>query len=284
MPKAWRWKAARRTDWTRVDVIEQEARKLCNGLPDLNKEQLIGLHQSYAMRFVADNGNIWMTGSIFVPVAYAGPAVYYSLQDRTVNALLAVMCVSVGLIVAWFFVAEGHRAFQNKSQGVMWGIEMKLGVRVGRPKVREQDPWSDVGSLPRIAAVRRGIMLFLVVIWIAIAFTEFVLAGILLTVLLLALLQLGLALHIRNVLVASASEGARYGANADRKPDDGAERARSLIRSVLSERFPAEVSAETKTVNGTEAVVVRVRAPLPVMGLLVWRSVCLTRFGLGLAE
>ncbi len=63
MPKAWSWRAARRTDWTRVDVIEQEARKLCVDLPDLNKEQLIGLHQSYATRFVADNGNIWMTGS-----------------------------------------------------------------------------------------------------------------------------------------------------------------------------------------------------------------------------
>lgn len=100
------------------------------------------------------------------------------------------------------------------------------------------------------------------------ATAEFVLVGILLTVLFLALLQLGLDLHIRNVLVASAAEGARYGANADRTPADGAEHARGLIRTALSERFASEVSAGVETVNGTEVVVVTVRAPLPVVALL----------------
>ena len=54
------------------------------------------------------------------------------------------------------------------------------------------------------------------------AVVEFTLVGVLLTVLFLALLQLGLALHVRNTLVASAAEGARYAANADRTPDEGA--------------------------------------------------------------
>ena len=100
------------------------------------------------------------------------------------------------------------------------------------------------------------------------ATAEFVLVGILLTVLFLALLQLGLDLHIRNVLVASAAEGARYGANADRTPADGADHARTLIRTALSDRFATEVSAGVETVNGTEVVVVTVRAPLPVVALL----------------
>ncbi len=100
------------------------------------------------------------------------------------------------------------------------------------------------------------------------ASAEFVLVGILLTVLFLALLQLGLDLHIRNVLVASASEGARYGANADRTPAEGADHARSLIRTALSDRFASEVSAGVEAVNGTEVVVVTVRAPLPVVALL----------------
>ena len=50
------------------------------------------------------------------------------------------------------------------------------------------------------------------------AVVDFTLVGVLLTFLFLALLQLGLALHVRNTLVASAAEGARYGANADRNP------------------------------------------------------------------
>ena len=47
----------------------------------------------------------------------------------------------------------------------------------------------------------------------------------------LAVFQLGLALHIRNTLIACASEGARYGARADATPADGERRARELIRS-----------------------------------------------------
>lgn len=97
---------------------------------------------------------------------------------------------------------------------------------------------------------------------------EFVLVGTLLTVLFLALLQLGLDLHIRNVLVASASEGARYGANADRRPDDGAAHTRALIRNALSDRFATDVRAGVESANGTEIVVVTVRAPLPIVALL----------------
>jgi len=96
------------------------------------------------------------------------------------------------------------------------------------------------------------------------AAVEFVLVGVLLTALFLAIVQLGMDLHVRNVLVASASEGARYGANADRVPAEGADRARELIGEALSARFAGDVSAGTEVVDGAETVVVRVRAPLPV--------------------
>ena len=96
------------------------------------------------------------------------------------------------------------------------------------------------------------------------AAVEFVLVGVLLTALFLAIVQLGMDLHVRNVLVASASEGARYGANANRVPAEGADRARELIGEALSARFAGDVSAGTEVVDGAETVVVRVRAPLPV--------------------
>lgn len=100
------------------------------------------------------------------------------------------------------------------------------------------------------------------------AAVEFVLVGLLLTTLFLGLLQLGLNLHIRNVLIASASEGARYGANADRVPEDGAAYARTLIRSALSDRFATDVTAGVGVADGAEVVVVTVRAPLPLVALL----------------
>lgn len=96
---------------------------------------------------------------------------------------------------------------------------------------------------------------------------EFVLVGILLTALFLAIMQLGLDLHVRNVLVASASEGARYGANADRAPPDGVPVTRELITQALSGRFARDVSAGVESVDGADVVVIRVRAPLP---LLAW--------------
>jgi Flp pilus assembly protein TadG len=100
------------------------------------------------------------------------------------------------------------------------------------------------------------------------AVVDFTLVGILLTFLFLALLQLGLALHVRNTLVASAAEGARYGANADRTPSDGAAVTRELIRDSLADSFADDVTSGTETVDGVVTVVIRVKARLPLFGLL----------------
>lgn len=100
------------------------------------------------------------------------------------------------------------------------------------------------------------------------AIVEFTLVGILLTVLFLALLQLGLALHVRNTLLASAAEGARYAANADRDPAQGAALTRQLIRDSLADRFADGVTSGTETVDGFQTVYVEVRTTLPVIGLL----------------
>jgi len=100
------------------------------------------------------------------------------------------------------------------------------------------------------------------------AVVEFTLVGVLLTVLFLALLQLGLALHVRNTLVASAAEGARYAANADRTPDDGEAVTRQLIRDSLDDSFADRVTSGFETVDGVPTVFVQVDATLPLVGLL----------------
>jgi hypothetical protein len=100
------------------------------------------------------------------------------------------------------------------------------------------------------------------------AVVDFALVGGLLTLLFVAVLQLGLALHVRNVLVDCASQGARLGALADRDPQAGANRTRELIRSELADRYADQVSAGPARVDGLDTVEVRVEAPLPVIGLL----------------
>jgi hypothetical protein len=99
------------------------------------------------------------------------------------------------------------------------------------------------------------------------AIVDFALVGGLLTLLFVGILQLGLTLHVRNVLVDCASQGARFGALADRDPQAGAGRTRELIRSELADRYAEHVSAGPAVVDGLATVEVRVEAPLPVIGL-----------------
>lgn len=97
---------------------------------------------------------------------------------------------------------------------------------------------------------------------------EFVMVAALLTALTLAVLQLALALHIRNTVLDAAAEGARYAALADSGLDQGATRSRDLITSALGPAYATDVSASYVDVAGQPGVRVRVVAPLPLFGLL----------------
>jgi len=98
------------------------------------------------------------------------------------------------------------------------------------------------------------------------AVVDFVLVSVLVSALFLAVFQVGLALHVRNTLIACAAEGARFGARADTTPADGATRTRALITASLSSRWAQGVSASERPVGGVRVVQVDVSAPLPVLG------------------
>jgi Flp pilus assembly protein TadG len=100
------------------------------------------------------------------------------------------------------------------------------------------------------------------------AVADFAMVAGLLSLLFLAVFQLGLALHIRNTLISCASEGARHGARANASPEDGATRAKDLITKSLPARYAADVTEETTTVDGIRVVRVHIQAPLPVLGPL----------------
>jgi hypothetical protein len=101
---------------------------------------------------------------------------------------------------------------------------------------------------------------------------EFTLVTVVLLVLFVALLQLGIALYVRNTLVACAAEGARYGANADRSPGDAAAHAEGLIDESLGVRFSRDVTARTAVIDGVPQVEVRVTSTLPLIGVFGPRS------------
>ncbi|HEU5034543.1 MAG TPA: TadE family protein [Mycobacteriales bacterium] len=101
------------------------------------------------------------------------------------------------------------------------------------------------------------------------AAVDFVLVGSLVTLLFLAVIQIGIDYHVRNVLAACAAEGARYGANADvADPAAAAAKANELIRSSLGAGYAHAVApAEQDTVDGMPVVTVTVQARLP---LIAW--------------
>jgi len=98
---------------------------------------------------------------------------------------------------------------------------------------------------------------------------EFVLVGSLVTLLFLAVVQLGIDYHVRNVLAASVADGARYGANADvASAAAGAQAANREITSALGRSFArAKPGKAQRSLAGAPVVTVTVRARLP---LIAW--------------
>jgi Flp pilus assembly protein TadG len=106
------------------------------------------------------------------------------------------------------------------------------------------------------------------------AVVEFVGVLSLLLLLFLVILQLGIVLHLRNVLTAAAAEGARYAANADRTDADGAERAREAVATGLSGQLARSLTITAgpdPTDPGVVEVTISGPAPLFVPALSAFR-------------
>ena len=99
------------------------------------------------------------------------------------------------------------------------------------------------------------------------AVAEFVMVGALLTVLTLSVIQLGLALHIRNTVLDAASEGARFAALADSSLGEGVSRSRDLITTTIGSGYATDVTATYGRYLGHPSAIITVRTPLPLIGL-----------------
>lgn len=82
--------------------------------------------------------------------------------------------------------------------------------------------------------------------------------------LIVGVLQLALATHVRNSLIDAAAEGARFAALADNQPPDGALRTAELIRAALGSDYADAIEARA---DG-DLVEVRVWARIPLFGFL----------------
>lgn len=96
---------------------------------------------------------------------------------------------------------------------------------------------------------------------------EFVLVGMVLTALTLAVIQLAVAMHVRNVVHDAAVEGAFHAALADTALESGAARAVEIIARTVGDDVVGAADASLSTALGYPTVAVTVTATLPLIGL-----------------
>ena len=100
------------------------------------------------------------------------------------------------------------------------------------------------------------------------AVVDFALVSALVVAVCVALLQLALGLHVRNVLIDAAGEGARRAALVGGTTAEAEARVRALAGAALSEDCVQAVQVRRTRAGGLAVVEVRVAARLPVLGLL----------------
>ncbi|WP_281254913.1 TadE/TadG family type IV pilus assembly protein [Serinibacter salmoneus] len=100
------------------------------------------------------------------------------------------------------------------------------------------------------------------------AIAEFVMVGALVLLVILALVQLTLALWVRTMLIDAAAEGARYAALEGSSLEEGTQRTREVIAMSLGAGYEESVTARAEDAAGWGVIVVEVQAPMPVLGLL----------------
>jgi Flp pilus assembly protein TadG len=105
------------------------------------------------------------------------------------------------------------------------------------------------------------------------AVVDFVLVSVLVVALLLAVLQVAVYVHIRNVVTASAQEGARFAANADIDSAMGAARTVEVVARATSEQTARGLSCSSgEEVDGTGLTLVVVRCSGSVPSLFASRG------------
>jgi Flp pilus assembly protein TadG len=100
------------------------------------------------------------------------------------------------------------------------------------------------------------------------AVVDFVLVSLLIVALLLAVLQVAVYVHVRNVVTASAQEGARYAANADVDAGLGAARTVEIVERATSQQTAAGLSCTSVVepdATGLTLVVVHCSGSVPTV-------------------
>lgn len=98
------------------------------------------------------------------------------------------------------------------------------------------------------------------------AISEFALLAGLVSLLMLAAMQLAFVLHVHNTATAHVLEGARHGARADSSPEAGVQRATELLSRSLPGSGGVSVTGGRAEVGAVQVVEITAQVRLPVFG------------------
>ena len=90
----------------------------------------------------------------------------------------------------------------------------------------------------------------------------------LLVLVVLAVVQVALALHVRATVQSAAAEGARVAAVSGGDTAAGVARTRAVLADSLADGVVESVTAKRSSARGVSTVVLEVRSRLPLLGLL----------------
>lgn len=100
------------------------------------------------------------------------------------------------------------------------------------------------------------------------ALVEFVLVAPLIMLCFAAVAQVILFAHVKATLVSAAAEGARAGANAGASTMQAVRRTRTALASSAVAGSAQSISAARTTAGGNKTIEVRIKARVPLFGLL----------------
>ena len=112
-------------------------------------EWLRTLYDAASERFLSDNGRIWTTGAIMIPMSLAPFAVLPAIHKPVAVHFWILGLASLTVYLAWLIIADVYRQFQDKSLAWIIAIQQTIGLmNTGKPKVGEY--W-----LTRLVTIRR---------------------------------------------------------------------------------------------------------------------------------
>lgn len=112
----------RKRDYFREEVDRLKKEAINPGIEKIRAEGenphdwLKTLYKSFSDRMLSDNERIWRTGAILLPLSLSTFAAVVSIKDLHTWHIVVLGFTSSALIWSWLFIAENHRAFQQKSE------------------------------------------------------------------------------------------------------------------------------------------------------------------------